>query len=153
MKVITKYNLIISLFYREEEDKCNLASNCIWNTTDVFPLCVYKIITTTTARIPPRKPTKPFKTPPPHLTNTKTVPIPTKLQTSSKKIPIVSTKKHPVTHKIPPRPTKKQQTQKIPTTIQTTSTSSETSPVSSRHTSKSRTTIIPTTHTYRSNKQ
>jgi hypothetical protein len=55
-------------------------------------------------RIPPRKPTKPFKTPPPHLTVTKTVPMPTKLQTSTNKIPMVSTKKHPVTHKIPPRP-------------------------------------------------
>lgn len=156
MKVITKSNLTISLFYREEEDKCNLASNCIWNTTDVFPLCVYNIITTTTARIPPRKPTKPFKTPPPHLTVTKTVPMPTKLQTSTNKIPMVSTKKHPVTHKIPPRPTKIQQTQKIPdlpTTIQITSTSSETSSVSSRHTSKSGLTIIPITHSYRSNKQ
>lgn len=133
-----------------------MASNCIWNTTEVFPLCVYKIITTTTARIPPKKPTKPFKTPPPHLTVTKMVPMPTKLQTSTNKIPMVSTNKHPVTHKIPPRPTKKQQTQKIPdlpTTIEITSKSSETSSVSSKDTSKSGLTTSPITHTYRSNKQ
>jgi hypothetical protein len=32
------------------------------------------------------------------LTVTKTVPMPTKLQTSTNKIPMVSTKKHPVTN-------------------------------------------------------